>query len=307
MKKLMILLCLGAVGFGLTSCGENNNNNNTNPDGKVSFMDMYSLSAISGINMLNTVGAAPKMRKNAPVTSTTVSEDTKNEIIAKLELIENVISDELIKTNESASDKAEYQKMYTISTKDMQGEAYEYTFYYNETDVTAVEEADVDDDDDDKDDVNDKDVVDDKDDNEKEMHLSGIVISNDVTYQMIGNKEVENDEMEIAFKVLLDEKNYVVIEQEIEAGEEEYSFASYKNGVLEHEYEMEFEIDPNTHKVEVEFEETTNAGERKIKFESMVKDNQKIIEVKIEENKQTQKYIVTVTEDEAGNKTYNFA
>lgn len=302
MKKLMILLCLGAVGFGLTSCGENNNNNNQ--AGKVSFMDMYSLSAISGINMLNTVGAAPKMRKNAPAASTTVSEDTKNEIIAKLDLIENVISDELIKTNESASDKAEYQKMYTISTKDMQGEAYEYTFYYNETDVTAVEEVDVDDDDD-KDDVNDKD--DNEKEDEKEMHLSGIVISNDVTYQMIGNKEVENNEMEIEFKVLLDEKNYVVIEQEIEAGEEEYSFASYKNGVLEHEYEMEFEVDPNTHKVEVEFEETTTAGERKIKFESMVKNNEKIIEVKIEENKQTQKYTVTVVEDEAGNKTYNFA
>jgi len=285
MKKLMILLCLGAVGFGLTSCGENNNQK-----GKVSFMDMYSLSAISGINMLNNVSAAPKMRKSAPQLSTTISEDTKNEIIAKLDLIENVISDELIKTNESVSDKEEYQKMYTISTKDMQGAAYEYTFYYNETDVTEVETDE-----------------DDMDEDEKEMHLSGIVISNDVTYQMIGNKEIENDEMEIEFKVLLDENNYVVIEQEIEAGEEEYSFASYQNGVLVHEYEMEFEIDPNTHKVEVEFEETTAAGERKIKFESIIKDNQKIIEVKIEENKQTQKYIVTVTEDEAGNKTYNFA
>ena len=96
MKKLFILLGLGVLS--LSGCDLNNPTpNNAN---KASFKDMYSLSALSGINMLN-MGTAPSLKKKAAnltdeektereniEEATKVIEDSKKEEKAEDDIIE---------------------------------------------------------------------------------------------------------------------------------------------------------------------------------------------------------------------------
>lgn len=278
MKKLFILLGLGVLS--LSGCDLNNpTSNNAN---KASFKDMYSLSALSGINMLN-MRSAPSLKKKAA----NLTEEDKTEILKKLEVVDNLISGNMITSEEENSDLADYQKMYTISTSDLDGNTSSYRFYFNELII-----ADEDD--------NDDDEVD----NEQEFHLSGIVINNDVTYKMEGKKEIEEGEFEVEFKIMIDELNYVVVEQEIEDNEEEYKYTSYTDGKKTLEYELEFEVNKN--KVEVEFKEKSGTSKKKTKFESVEKDGKKEVKISIEENKIKEHYLILIYEDQDGNIVHEF-
>lgn len=278
MKKLFILLGLGVLS--LSGCDLNNpTSNNAN---KASFKDMYSLSALSGINMLN-MRSAPSLKKKAA----NLTEEDKTEILKKLEVVDNLIGGNMITSKEENSDLADYQKMYTISTSDLDGNTSSYRFYFNELII-----ADEDD--------NDDDEVD----NEPEFHLSGIVINNDVTYKMEGKKEIEEGEFEVEFKIMIDELNYVVVEQEIEDNEEEYKYTSYTDGKKTLEYELEFEVNKN--KVEVEFKEKSGTSKKKTKFESVEKDGKKEVKISIEENKIKEHYLILIYEDQDGNIVHEF-
>lgn len=278
MKKLFILLGLGVLS--LSGCDLNNpTSNNAN---KASFKDMYSLSALSGINMLN-MRSAPSLKKKAA----NLTEEDKTEILKKLEVVDNLISGNMITSEEENSDLADYQKMYTISTSDLDGNTSSYRFYFNELII-----ADEDD--------NDDDEVD----NEQEFHLSGIVINNDVTYKMEGKKEIEEGEFEVEFKIMIDELNYVVVEQEIEDNEEEYKYTGYTDGKKTLEYELEFEVNKN--KVEVEFKEKSGTSKKKTKFESVEKDGKKEVKISIEENKIKEHYLILIYEDQDGNIVHEF-
>ena len=277
MKKLFILL--GLVVLSLSGCDLNNPTpNNAN---KASFKDMYSLSALSGINMLN-MGNAPSLKKKAA----NLTDEEKTEILKKLEVVDNLISGNMITSKEENSDLADYQKMYTITTSDLDGNTSNYKFYFNESILV--------DEDDDDNDI----------DNEQEFHLSGIVINNDITYKMEGKKEIEDNEFEVEFKIMIDELNYVVVEQEIEDNEEEYKYTSYTNGKKTLEYELEFEVNKN--KVEVEFKEKSGTSKKKTKFESVEKNGQKEVKISIEENKIKEQYLILIYEDQDGNIVHEF-
>lgn len=277
MKKLFILLGLGVLS--LSGCDLNNPTPNNAK--KASFKDMYSLSALSGINMLN-MGNAPSLKKKAA----NLTDVEKTEILKKLEVVDNLISGNMITSKEENSDLADYQKMYTITTSDLDGNTSNYKFYFNESILV--------DEDDDDNDI----------DNEQEFHLSGIVINNDVTYKMEGKKEIEEGEFEVEFKIMIDELNYVVVEQEIEDNEEEYKYTSYTNGKKTLEYELEFEVNKN--KVEVEFKEKSGTSKKKTKFESVEKNGQKEVKISIEENKIKEQYLILIYEDQDGNIVHEF-
>ena len=277
MKKLFILLGLGVLS--LSGCDLNNQTPNNAK--KASFKDMYSLSALSGINMLNMGNTSVLKKKSANLTDV-----EKTELLKKLEVVDNLISGNMITSKEENSDLADYQKMYSISTSDLDGNTSNYKFYFNESIL-------VDEDDDDND-------IDD----EQEFHLSGIVINNDVTYKMEGKKEIEDNEFEIEFKIMIDELNYVKVEQEIEDNEEEYKYTSYTNGKKTLEYELEFEVNKN--KVEVEFKEKSGTSKKKTKFESVEKNGKKEVKISIEENKIKENYLIVIYEDQDGNIVHEF-
>lgn len=65
---------------------------------------------------------------------------------------------------------------------------------------------------------------------EIEYAIKAIAVIGDNEYEVLGKKEVEEDEVEIEFIIKLDEQNFVKIEQEIEDDEIEYKYTIYKDG-----------------------------------------------------------------------------
>ena len=122
----------------------------------------------------------------------------------------------------------EYETKMTVSYQDTS-----YVAYYNETPVDEK--------------------FDDFD--EVETKLDGIMLMNDVTYKISGTKEVEGDEIETTIKSYIDQNNWVVVEQSIENGEQEFEYHSKVNGVEEYS-SVEIEMDKkNQVEVELQFAE----------------------------------------------------
>ncbi len=88
--------------------------------------------------------------------------------------------------------------------------ASDYIFYYNET--ATVETSDTDD----MDEINSK--------------IEGVILLNGNRYQVTGKKEVENDEYETELKIVYNTESYIVIEQETEKNENEFSYTFYEGG-----------------------------------------------------------------------------
>ena len=283
MKKIALYSLL--AGFGLTMVSGCNSSKN-NQMNTLSFESMYNYSAISGINLLKqSTPLMPKMR--------VLEEDEKTKILENLKVVENMLADGVIKSEEAASDKAEYEFMYTITTSSLAGNKDTYTFYYNE----QLLEEEIDDDDDDEDE---------KEEMEQEYALEGLVILNNEEFLMRGEKEIEGDEIEMSFKVSKDENSYVVIEQEKESDEQEFSYTLYENGKKTYETEIDFEVEPNNKKVEVEFEEKTVEGKKYYQYEFVLKNEQKYIYVKIKENNEVIKAVIRVEVDENNQVNYIF-
>lgn len=282
MKKILVASLALGLGFSLTSCDSSNNKNS------ISFNNMYNFSAISGINLLH---SSPQSTLNRKLQNITLSDDEKSIIIDNLEVVENMLAGGMIKSEETTSDKDGYSTMYTITTTNLSGKQDSYKFYFSQTEIIDY--------DDDDDDLFDKD-------NEKEYALNGIVIFDNVEYKMTGNKEIEDDEMEMSFKVYKDQSNYVVIEQESENNEQGFEYTHYENGKKVFESEFEYEVGRNG-KIEVEFEQKTTTSNSKYKFEYTIKDGKKYVIVKIKENGKTSTALIEIVSDEQGNIYYIFA
>lgn len=271
MKKT-IFAALGLTLFTLLTGCDNLKQNNNSTKAEVSFENMYNYSAISGINMLNNIQSTTSLKKKQ------LTDNEKQDIINNLKVVENMLDGNMIKSEEVVSDKEGYEKKYSITTTSLNNIQKEYTFYYNET-LLANE-------DDDEDEVN--------------IKLSGLVIMDEIEYTMIGSKEVEDDESEMKFKISLDEANYVVIEQELESNETEFSYSQYQNNKKVYETSIEFETDKDG-KVEFEFEEKTQENKTKLKYEFIIKkDGSRYVIIK-EKNKEVTKIKIEVAEDGSTN------
>ena len=91
-------------------------------------------------------------------------------------------------------------------------------------------------------------TLEEEDDDEKETsYLGEIVISESLSYKVELNleEEVENQEseQEIEMKIIYDQGNYLLIEQETEVNERSYTYSLFENQVLAYHQEISFEDD----------------------------------------------------------------
>lgn len=283
MKKMLVLLGLAGT-IALASCNDKNEINNSNNDNNVKFSTMYDYSAISGISMLNSNSSQLKMRNS-------LNDAQKDKVINNFEIIENLIAGGITKSEEKPSDLPEYETMYTISVNSINGEVENYLYYYNETILK-------DDDDDD--------LFDFDDEEERESRLDGIVILDGVTYNMYGKKEIEGNEMEVEFKISLDNDTYVKVEQETENGEEEYQYTKYENG--RRVYQTEMEVEEKNHKVEFSFKEKDSNGiTTYYKYDIVELDGKKYVRVHLNDGTENIEARLEVSVDENGNRVYTFS
>lgn len=283
MKKLLLGLLFLAPALTLVGC--NLNEKYPDANGQVTFENMYDYSAISGINLLKTTfNSQMKMAKT--------TDTEKQEIIDNLKVLEGMMNEGIAKGADLPSDKEGYEKMYELTTINFDGTYNEYDFYFNEIIIE-------DDDDDDKFDK----IFEEK---EVESHLEGIVILDGIEYKMTGEKEVEGNELEMKFKVSLDDQNYVIVEQEIENDEEEFNYTKYENGIKVFETSIEFERDIFDKEFEFTVKEQTEEGLVSYKYEYDSYELEKYVKVTKKVNNETDVIYIKIVVDEDNNVSYVF-
>ena len=117
-----------------------------------------------------------------------------------------------------------------------------YTLYFNEEPV-------------DNKDIDDLDEVSTK--------ISGIIKYHNNEFILEGKKEIENDEQEIELKMYLsaDLSKYIIVNQEVEHRENEYSYLYYDNNKIVQQFELSVETKQNKKVVELEIAENNKVYE----------------------------------------------
>lgn len=180
-----------------------------------------------------------------------------------LQMMESMFADNgPLLINEFASDRAEFEIKMEFATRDLSGNETKYLLYLNqELDAEELENNDDDNE---------------FDEQEEEYRLSGIAVIDDIEYNLVGKKELEENEAELEIKISLDQNNYVVIKQEIEQNEVELKYKIVKEGkkfsTFSFEVEDEKEFKASFKTMENGYKETYNfykeEGKIKIKYVS---------------------------------------
>lgn len=114
-----------------------------------------------------------------------------------------------------------------------------------------------------------------KDDDEEIYNLNGIIIINNINYEIIGETIVEEDEVETKIKVLINETEYFIIEQEKEDDEEKFVYKTYVNNKLTKEVVISYEIENKDIEIKLELNTSSRNEEIKAKY----KNNELILKV----------------------------
>lgn len=114
-----------------------------------------------------------------------------------------------------------------------------------------------------------------KDDDEEIYNLKGIIIINDINYEIIGETVSESDEIETKIKVIISNTEYLIIEQEKENDEEEFVYKTFVNNKIVKEFVISYEVEHNEIEIKLELNTLSSNEEVKAKF----KNNEVILEV----------------------------
>lgn len=277
----------------------------------MSFSDAYDYAAMSAVGVMDSFNNnsltqdALALSGNLEVSGTEnnnnkleeeiISEELKQSILDNIQLVNNTISGGVIKSEVTNSDREEYQYTYSITATNEIGETSNYVFYYNE--LANIEEEEEEEDDEEVKDNSEEEL-------EQEIHLQGIVILNEIEYQMLGDKEIEEGEVEVCFKILLDENNYVIVEQEMEDEEQEFKYMVFENGKKVLDTNIEYEYDEESKEMEVVFKTKTPEEQAMYKYTIFEDENGSYIGVRIKTNTSHIKALIEVKVNELGNKEY---
>ena len=337
MKKILSIFVLGFTLVLLGACSQLNQTQfSLDTDEEV-----FSMSALSTSSLLvneqtndplldqsNDFIGTLSLETNSEVEDSEVETDETNPVDNAekfLNLIEKFASGQAaLQVESEVSDNAIYEHKLTFTTMDMLGEQVTYTLYYNETLEDEVDENDDQDeannDDSEVDETNQPDDVDDADDDqddqdelddeEKEYTIEGILVVNDQTFEVIGEKEIEEDEQEIKFTAFIDEFNYVTSKYELESDETKFYIEEVKDGVLYAETEIKIETEDDETKIELEYRIGNDTFEYEFKYE--IEDQRPIIKVEFETTidgveDDGEMYIYIIVDDLTGETSYEIA
>ena len=270
-NKIMILITTLSLGL-IVSCALNDNNKPLSQEDLTMAQTVLSINMLDGENVNN----LKKLRKSQENSS--LNQEVADKVLSQIEVIEDALSYNPLDVNVMDSDREEYDKKLEATLTDINGKNEKYILYYNYS--LSHEEKD-------------------EEEVEKTYSLKGLAYVSNVEYQINGvfEEEIEGlkKEQETEIKVSLDDKNYVLISQEIEDSETEYSFSLFKNGVMEEEYEIEIE-DRRNH-IAISIQEERNNEEFEIDFYKSKTTSNNVIGVKVEINNKVIKGEIVFVED----------
>ena len=270
-NKIMILITTLSLGL-IVSCALNDNNKSLSQEDLTMAQTVLSINMLDGENVNN----LKNLRKSQENSS--LNQEVADKVLSQIEVIEDALSYNPLDVNVMDSDREEYDKKLEATLTDINGKNEKYILYYNYS--LSHEEKD-------------------EGEVEKTYSLKGLAYVSNVEYQINGvfEEEIEGlkKEQETEIKVSLDDKNYVLISQEIEDSETEYSFSLFKNGVMEEEYEIEIE-DRRNH-IAISIQEERNNEEFEIEFYKSKTTSNNVIGVKVEINNKVIKGEIVFVED----------
>lgn len=287
-KTLKILLPVLTIGM-LTGCQLSNNNNNqnggssnNNSEPSSQSQNVYAFEAITSAGLLHSLNNNQDVLaiKKAQADETLISQ-----IKDYLPSVEAALTNQSLMTSSEVvtSDRSEYATKVILTYTDIALLNQTMTMYYNET---AIPDDDFDDDWDDQ--------------FEEKYVIDGLIIIDNVEYQMFGKKELDQDEYEVSFTYQIDENNYIKVEQEIENNESEFNYTVIQNRRKVYEYSLEVE----NNSVELEVKDR-NLGVEKMEFEFLNRDNKTYIVAEVRQNGVSSEIVFEKVVDEFNNITYN--
>ena len=232
-KKLFVgLICacsLLVLSLGVVGCGESTDNKTFS-----SAAEAYAFGAVSSIKLLSANTTSKSEQNEANAENSYARNVPTNEQITFAQRVDEYVDvvdgfiggSSPVKIQEESLTDAEYSTKVTTDITHLSGQKDSFVMYYNETVPTEDDRK-----------------TDDDDDFEVNTRLSGIVEFGGQTYSLRGEKEVEQDEIEINLEIKIDDANYVIIQTETENGEQEYGYEVYSNGQKVEELSLEIEIE----------------------------------------------------------------
>ncbi len=337
-KSFILILCL-LIAFAATAtvlCACNPSPAAVKPLSSAS--DVYGLGAVSTVKLLgeNISAAAVKSFSDlgAAAAENTAPTETPSETQDPVKVqaekfneyfvaLDSFLGEDLVSTTTEANSDASipYATKMTIKGHELGGELVTYVMYYTETLTTgnAADFDDPDDDDDDRDDIFDNDDDDDANEVKNVYSLKGIMIVDETTFYLTGERveETEQNETESTVRIRAyanenDKLNYVQMEQEVsnEKGETEteYVYSVFANGVMVEQTAVEFETERKGAKEEVEYElEFLSGGARgRYSIERETQGNVVTIKVKYNIDGQVGHFRISEITEANGEKHYEY-
>ena len=296
-KTALLGLTLGVI----SSCGgttpSTNLGQDTNGDGvvsgnEVSAKKVQTLQAVTSINLLNSLSdVSPGLMQNKLMArrDATASTEDIEKILPQLDVLltNDVLVTSTLEEVEITIGEETFEKKETITFKDSSLKDVTYTLVYNSR---VHEERD-------------------DDEIEKITIMSGVVLIDETTtYKFVSHMEEENEddenEKERNFKVQVDERSYVLVEESYEKEgretESEFEYTFVNNGRKELEYSIEIENEKFENDIEFEI------NDREYEVEKFTdKDGKELYKVKIKEDDNFKElFIYEKVVDEAGNVSF---
>ncbi|ERJ13191.1 hypothetical protein [Haloplasma contractile] len=174
-----------------------------------------------------------------------------------------------------------------------------------EEDEEDEDKDDVDRDDEDKDDDDRDDEDKDEEDEEQEFKLVGLMVIDNVEYELVGANEIEEDETKMWFETIdtNDTGNYVHVEIKEEDGEQKFEIETVIDGV-EKISEIKFEQEDNETKVELKIE--SGDTESSYEFKKEVEDGETVYKFEYEIGETEGEVKIYEIVDADGNISYKY-
>lgn len=302
MKRLLTLAVFMTAIFTLIGCGLRDSIDDTGSifDDKETLFGFSALSSVMKLH--NDVTETEMQASQAMQLSYTTQNDTielLSEIDALtpyLELVSTFMGGESnFDVDVTTSSHADYDHQMVISTVNMDGNIVHYTMHYNETFD------------------NDDETVDPE---EYDSVIEGIMIIDDVTYTLYGERQIDEGEEALELVAKYDDDTYVTLDYEIEIDADdhtvEFDYEVFKDNELVMSIELEFaqsdeeteislKLIRGTREIEYDFEvERDENNERTIEIEYKISEDGSVIEegeadIIITYDEQTDRYVIRYT------------
>lgn len=266
---IALAVVFGAMALlGLSACGKKSDDNSSQY-----AQDFYAMSAISSFNYLQNAENA-QASASAVERPSGIQEADVQSIAGYMGMFQDMLASDTTDyyTNGVVDSSDPYSEQYnfkmTLTVPSLDGISQTFSMYYNEVYTSTEEEID---------------------DNELELEINttlrGIIVSGGATYNVIGQREYEEEgretEISIEFRAYINDSDYILIEHEMEDREVEYQYTISQNGQRS-VTEVEFENERNEKKLELEFVSNSQTSQSKVKYEiTQASNNENLFNVRV--------------------------